>query len=335
MKAISVLGLALLVSAAPAFADVTVALPTNGSQVVSPFNLSAAATPCSSQPVSAMGYSLDSSSNTTIVNSTAVNAQVTAPLGSHVLHVKSWGNQGASCVTNVNITVVADPATLVPSSALAVRQIETLTNWRAAYDNGTSGSATGTMALVASPALVGNARQFVTTYTNYGGERYYVTFGADTAAQNFLYDGWVYLANPSTGIANLELDMNQVTANGQTVIYGFQCDGWSGTWDYTANTGTPQAPVDQWIHSTATCNVNSWATDTWHHVQIAYSHDAAGNVTYKSVWLDGVQQDLNVTVPSSFALGWGSTLLTNFQVDGKTTSGAATAYLNNLTIYRW
>jgi hypothetical protein len=58
-------------------------------------------------------------------------------------------------------------------------------------------------------------------------------------------------------------------------------------------------------------------------------------VTYKSVWLDGVQQDINATVPSSFALGWGSTLLTNFQVDGLGGYGSSTLYLDSLTIYRW
>jgi hypothetical protein len=41
-------------------------------------------------------------------------------------------------------------------------------------------------------------------------------------------------------------------------------------------------------------------------------------------------------VRSAFALGWAPTLLTNFQVDGSlSTSGTATAYLDDLTIYRW
>jgi hypothetical protein len=40
------------------------------------------------------------------------------------------------------------------------------------------------------------------------------------------------------------MDMNQVMPNGQIVIFGFQCDGWSGTWDYTANKGTLEKPID-------------------------------------------------------------------------------------------
>jgi hypothetical protein len=30
-----------------------------------------------------------------------------------------------------------------------------------------------------------------------------------------------------------------------------------------------------------------------------------GNVTYQSVWLDGVEKEINQTVPSAFALNWG------------------------------
>ena len=154
--------------------------------------------------------------------------------------------------------------------------------------------------------------------------------------RNFLYDAWVYLGAGANNISNLEFDMNQVMANGRTVIYGFQCDSWSKTWDYTANLGTPTAPNDTWLPSTAACNVQNWSPNTWHHVQIAYSRDAGGNVTYKSVWLDNVQQDLNVTVNSAFALGWSPTLLTNFQVDGMTqASSNSTVYLDNLTVYRW
>jgi hypothetical protein len=54
------------------------------------------------------------------------------------------------------------------------------------------------------------------------------------------------------------------------------------------------------------------------------------------VWLDGVQQDLNVTVPSSFALGWAPTVLANFQVDGMTAgTSRSTVYLDNTAIYSW
>jgi hypothetical protein len=226
----------------------------------------------------------------------------------------------------------------VPSNATVVSEIQALAKWQAAYDQGTSGSSgssAGAMELVDNPSISGQAREFDSTYTDSGGERYYVSIGADTTATNFFYDMWVYLGTSTGKIANLEFDMNQVMANGQTVIYGFQCDGYSHTWDYTENAGTPAVPVDRWVHSPASCNVQNWSVNTWHHLQVSYSRDDEGNVTYNSVWLDSTEQSINATVPSAFALGWGSTLLTNFQVDGLGASGSSAAYLDKMTVYRW
>ena len=325
-----------LVAAGPAFATVTVGNPGNDAAVSSPFTLSANASTCSSQAVSAMGYSFDNSTDTTIVNSTSINTQVSTGIGAHTLHVKAWGNQGASCVTDVAITVTAAASALVPRGASSNSSIESLSDWIAVYDSGSGGgSASGKMSIVSSPSQNGHAREFLTNYTKSGGERYSVVFGDDETATNFFYDGWIYLNSQSSHIGNLELDMNQTMENGQTVIFGVQCDGYSSTWDYTRNAGSPTSPSDQWVHSRAYCNPRTWSTNAWHHVQVYYSRDNSGNVTYHSVWLDGQQETINATVNSAFALGWGPVLLTNFQVDGLGANGAATAYLDNLIVSRW
>ncbi len=329
--------------------DVSVSEPADNSTLSSPFGLDAASTSCSSQPISAMGYSLDSSSSTAIVYGTSVSAAVTAGAGAHVLHVKSWGNAGAACDTDVNITVTGSAATsgsnvapsggsgpYVPSNAVSVTNIQAFGDWVSVYDSGTYGSASGAMAMVGSPSLSGNALEFYTTYSYYGGERYYASFGDDTTSSNFVYDGWVYLDNSSGSIANVEMDINQALSNGYTVIFGFQCDGWAGTWDYTENSGTSEAPIDHWVNSSAGCNPRTWAQNIWHHVQISYSRDGYGDVTYQSVWLDGNQQPINATVPSAFALGWAPTLLTNFQVDSFASGwSSSNVYLDNLAISRW
>jgi len=318
--------------------NVTVSQPSSGATLVSPFTLAASGTQCESQPIVAFGFSVDNSTATTIVNGASVNAPVSSSLGAHILHVKSWGNQGASCLTNVGFNVVPSPVSLLPSGAIAVRSIQALTNWQASADvaTGASSATWGTTNLTPSPSLSGTSREFVTSSANYGGERYDVEFGADTASSNFLYDGWIYLTGSASNIANIEFDLNQVIANGQTVIFGFQCDSWTGSWDYTANAGTPQAPSDVWLHSNAPCNVQSWTRNVWHHVQIAYSRDNYGNATYHSVWLDNVKNDLKITAPDAFALNWSPVLLTNLQVDGLTSAeSSSTVYLDNLTIYRW
>lgn len=283
-----------------------------------------------------MSYSINSESAVKIAGDTLSTQIITTP-GAYSLLVTGYDdNDSQVCSASVSFNVVYPPiSSQVPADATSVRFIEQLSNWAAQHDPGTgSGATTGVMSLVGSPALSPNSRQFVTGFSNSGGELYHVSWGSDETATNFFYDGWVYLTSSANSIANLEMDMNQVISNGDTIIYGFQCDGYSGTWDYTENAGTPNSPVDKWIHSNASCNVRNWSQNVWHHIQISYSRDDSGNVTYNSVWLDGNESLINKTVPSEFALGWASVLLTNFQIDGLNT-GTNTTYLNELTISRW
>jgi len=325
----------MLSATLPLFAGVTVNTPVNGSTVSSPFTLYASAASCSNQAVTTMGYSFDNSTSTATFAGTQMNGPVSVAAGGHTLHVKAWGNAGAACVTDVAITVTASVAA-VPASALSNSNLQTVANWGLLHDSGTPGSSYGGTSLTSSPSRTGTARGFATKYTNYGGERFTLWFGDDPIAQNFLYDTWLYISGSNAGIANLEMDVNQVMPNGQTVIYGIQCDGWTGTWDYTANKGTPTSPNDQWIHSSQACNPKSWGVNQWHHVQIQYSRDTVGNVYYNYVKLDGKEQYLGVKVLSAFALGWGPTLLTNFQVDGATSgSGSSNIFMDDLVIYRW
>jgi len=194
MKKFYYAALILAAFAVPAFANVTVSSPANGAQVGSPFALSANAANCSSQNIAAMGYSLDNSSDTTIVKGTSVQAQVVSATGAHTLHVKAWGNAGSACVTDVAITVgPTAPTSVIPFDAISVGGIQILSDWVAQHDTGSAGSSSGSMSLVNSPSRSGNARKFVSGYTDYGDQRFYVSFGDDTTSTNFFYDGWVYL----------------------------------------------------------------------------------------------------------------------------------------------
>jgi hypothetical protein len=259
---------------------------------------------------------------------------VSASVGGHTLHVKAWGVSGASCVTDVAVTVNTEAS--VPSTANSVSSIQTFSGWIGVHDSGTSGSASGWSAITSSPSRSGAARKFSMSYSNYGGERYSKSFGDDESATNFIFDTWVYTPSPSSGLVSLELDLNQVLSGGQTVIYGMQCDGWSHTWDISVNKGTTQHPSNQWQHTSVYCNVRSWSTNTWHHVQLTYSRNDTGWITYRSVALDGVSHGINQTVLGAFDLGWAPTLLVNVQLDGSTSgSGSANVVVDNLTIYRW
>jgi hypothetical protein len=192
--------LALLMWVAPALASITISSPAKGTRVVSPFGLNASATPCWSQPVVSMAYWLDNSRHpTTVKSSGTLSVQVSAPVGSHTVHVSALTRLGSCASTSISIAVVPSPLASVPSTAVVVNSIQALSGWRAAYDAGTgSGTATGSMQIVSSPSLSGKARAFATDYTNSAGERYDVVFDSDAAVTNFLYDTWVQLASPRT-----------------------------------------------------------------------------------------------------------------------------------------
>ena len=331
--------LILIMLATPAFASINISSPSNGEHVSSPFTLYATSSECQSEAVRTIGYSLDSSPDTTLFRgSTTLDTKVSASVGTHTVHVKVWNTSGAVCVAEVgvDVTYATDTATAtVPSYALTTSSLQTLSNWRAMHDSATSGWSSGYMSLVGSPEHSGPSRKFTTKFSNWSGERYSITFGDDRTSTNFLWDGWVYLTSSSGSINSLEMDLDQTMSNGQTVVFGFQCDGSSGTWDYSANIGTAAHPNGYWKHSNAGCNPRSWSIDRWHHVQISYSRTTNGWLTYKTVALDGVVKTLNATVFGARDLGWGSSLTINFQVDGRGSSGSNTVYLDDLTLKRW
>lgn len=322
-------------NAASSTAGPSVSAPLSGASVTSPFTVSASQGSCNGQAVTAIGYSLDNSATTTTVSGTVLNTTASSGTGGHTVHVKSWGNSGASCVSNIAVNVTGTSSG-TPSNATNVSAIQNLSTWTNIHDAGTPGTSTGWTGTGNSPSLSGSARQFVTNFTNYGGHRYSTRVNDNTSFHNFVYDTYVYVQYTVNGIANIEMDLNQVIANGWTVIMGFQCDHWSGTWDYTANTGSATSPVDNWVHTGAACDPKKWAANAWHHVQIAYSRTDDGHVTYRYVSLDGVKQTLNATVFSGFALGWAPTMLTNFQIDGDTpASGTTHVFMDNLTLSEW
>jgi hypothetical protein len=341
-KNLFLLLLMLGIATLPALAQTTVYSPVNGSAVSSPFTLNMNASSCSSKAVTAVGYSLDSSTQTATFPVNYMNGPVSAPSGWHTIHIKVWNGSGGVCVTDVSVNVTSSVSSgtsfnsVVPSYAVKVSNIQALGNWIGVHDGGTPGNSWATMSMQSSPSLTGGARLFQNQFWYYGGNRFSAQFDDNQTSQNFFYDAWIYIANDSNGFSNLEFDLNQTMPSGQTVLMGFQCDSWINRWDYAVNGGSPTQSWSTWMHSNATCNVHNWAPNKWHHVQISYSHNSDGWVTYKSVWLDGAQQDLYITAFSGFAVGWAPAIVTNFQIDGNSSGTTwANVYLDAVTVYRW
>jgi hypothetical protein len=171
------------------------------------------------------------------------------------------------------------------------------------------------------------------TYTDRAGERWSTFVAKDALPTYFALDLYVLLPNPSE-VRNLEMDLDQVLENGDTVIMSTQCSGEIGVWEY----GDTKGDHDHWKSTKIPCNPATWKANVWHHVQIGEHHDALGNVTHDWLILDGVYTPFeDATLPSVQNRHWGiGDINTQFQIEGSSlSSGSVTAYVHNVTVYRW
>jgi hypothetical protein len=338
-----------LMLARPALAaDITVGSPINGTSVASPIWVRAHNVGCNGLTPTSFGFSIDNSGaltkGVTANDIDVINVGLAA--GTHTIHFKSWtangacpvvsttfkvaGSSSASTSSSSSTTASSAVTASIPSNAIASATLDGK-NWIGQKDAGTPGTARGSTVYPASTPLYDNARKFFMTYSRHGGVRWHISFAKDASVTHFIYDTYVYLANPSQ-VGNIELDMNQVMSNGATVIYGTQCSSYSKTWEFSYVSGGTH-----WRSSNVPCNPKNWKANTWHHVQIA-SHRNGGVVTYDYVNVDGTHSVFkNATVNAAEHLGWvPGTLLINFQLDGASSgSGSITAFIHKMTIFRW
>ena len=318
--------------------DITVASPVNGTTVSSPTLVKAHNIGCDGLKPSAFGFSID---NETGLISGETGYDIDVPQqgltpGAHIIHFKSWTNAGACPVVNTQIEVSKSSpsaeSTGIPANADASPNLD-YSRWNEIHDGGTPGGSKGTTVFPASTPLYDDAREFYMTYYNRGGERWSLQFAKDETATHFAIDTYVYLADPSQ-VQNIELDVNQVTSSGETVILGTQCSSLTGTWESAYTSGH----YDHWWSSNVKCNPRNWAANQWHHIQIGMHRDNTGVVTHDWVELDGARSVFEEAPRPSFQkLGWPlGVLVVNYQIEGESPqSGSVRSYIHKMTVYRW
>lgn len=325
-------------------ANITIASPMNGASAGSSVWVRAHNVGCNGLAPTAFGYSIDDGSalsvGVTPYDIDVPNQSVSA--GTHTVHFKSWTSSGACPVVDSAFTAGGGsgtsgaapspaPATLPPNAV--PYDLDSQNAWQYEHDLGTPGDSRGSTVFPATTPVYDDAREFYMTYSNHGGERWHLAFGNNPNATHFLLDTYIYFVNPDQ-VQNVELDVNQVTAGGNTVIFGTQCSSISNTWEYASVSGN--AP--HWNPSNIGCNPRRWAPNTWHHVQVAFHRDASGNVVHDWVNFDGTQSNFqNANGYSSLSLGWApGVLLLNYQLDGyNASSGSITSFVHKLTVFSW
>jgi hypothetical protein len=226
---------------------------------------------------------------------------------------------------------VASPTEILNETSTG--DLDGSTDWQYERDSSVKGEARGSTLYPATVASYDDARKFYMTYSDHGGERWFLTIGNDVKATHFVYDTYIYLVDPSQ-VQNLELDVNQVLSNGETVILATECASGSKTWEYTI----VKHGKDEWVNSNVGCDPTTWAAKKWYHVQIGMHRDSKGVVTHDWVDVDGKHSDFHDAVGASAKkLGWpAGDLLINFQLDGYNSGkGEITSYIHDLTIHRW
>ena len=324
-------------------AAITAASPVNGTYVSSPVWIRAHNVGCDGLAPTSFGYWID--------NATAVAAGVTAydidvpkqalATGTHTVHFKSGTTKGACPAVRSTFIVsgsnTPDPSTGaepgIPSYAIPSPDLDGEKNWLQIHDGGTPGESRGSTVYPATTPSYDDAREFYMSYGDHGGERWSLQFAREAAATHFILDTYVYLTDPAQ-VQNLELDLNQVMPNGETVILGTQCSSLTGTWESAYTSGH----YDHWWSSNIRCNPRTWTANQWHHIQIAMHRDDKGVVTHDWVNLDGAH-NVFTSAPrvAAQALGWGpGDLVVNYQIEGENAGiGSIKSYIHKMTVYRW
>jgi hypothetical protein len=317
---------------------VWVASPANNTTVTPQTSYVATATTTCAKGVAAMGIYVNNQLQY-VVNGSKLNTQLTLSPGAQRTVVEEWDNCGGASVTPVNLTVTGYTFTnlqatkgwnswgqLAPTYADCPAPCAGV-NW--SMDQG-----------VESTSLTGNATQFniggTTPYSDVLWENpligQFSTQGLpDTDEQllptlhNFTYDAWFFVTNASVTQA-LEFDVNMfMDTVGMT--WGTECRIEGGNeWDTWDNAAA------KWVPTGVACNPINGG---WNHVTISVERESNNTLLYKSITLNGVTSNLNITsAPFTVPADWYG-ITVNFQMDGDHAEHAYNAYLDKFSFMYW
>jgi hypothetical protein len=307
---------------------VSVASPSSGATVSSPFNV--AATANSTSTVTAMAVYLDNNLAYK-VSGASVNTSVSASAGSHSLVVQAWDSSGKvqKQALSVNVSTTSSGSS-IPSNATVYSNIDQMTGWASCSScagpggNGTAVPYSMTQ-FVSSPSLDGkSAEHWLGGTTPYSAALWWKQLGTNGSVSNFVYDLYFYLKNPSASQA-LEFDLNQ-SGWSKKWIFGTQCDykdhkDWD-VWD-TANhvwvkTGIPCIPPQAY---------------TWNHLVLEFQRTSTGMAKFVSVTLNGTKSYINKSYwPQSSGV---NELNVAFQMDGNGVETNYSVWVDKMNMSAW
>lgn len=238
------------------------------------------------------------------------------------------GIQGPPGPPGIAAAAIQGPP-IIPVSAKSYGVLDNIANaqvpWNGKHDDATPGTVTNTVTAYINAV---SGRNFSFSYTAQAGCRFSLGLATDlTYPQHFCYESEIMFGDPSQ-ILNMELDCNQVLADGRTCIMDCQCASVSGTFEF-----------DGWKPTRIVGNPQQW-DGGFHRIRIFWHRSADGNtVTFDGVEKDGVWMASGMQSSTrTVALNWKplGLLMINFQIEGSSkTSGNVQANVRNMQVWSW
>jgi len=140
---------------------------------------------------------------------------------------------------------------------------------------------------------------------------------------NFVYDVYFYATNISSSQA-LEFDINQFIAP-KGFIWGHECRIAGGhEWD------TYDDVHKKWVPTGIPCYPKN---NAWNHLVIQVARTSTNQLLYKSITLNGVKYNVNITRPPG-TTSWNAVTI-NYQQDGNRTMTGYSIWLDRLNFSYW
>lgn len=178
---------------------------------------------------------------------------------------------------------------------------------------------------IASPSLDGKSMQFnLGGSTPYSNALWWKQLGANSTVQNFQYDLYYYIKNPSASQA-LEFDVNQ-SVNGKKYIFGTECDF------KDKKVWKVYDPYNRaWQTTSIACTVPK--AYTWHHVVLEFQRTATAKVSFLAVTINGTKSYFNrLYDPKATAA---KEINVAFQMDGNKSQTDYSVWLDKVTLTYW
>jgi len=321
-------------SMAAAAVSVTVTAPGNGSQLGSPFTLTANAS--SHYTITGWHIYVDGNNVYSGGSTDSIQASINASSGTHQVVTRAWDSSGAYGTVTEQITVSSGGGggggglPTPPPGAIVFSNIDDRGNWSYCHNPGCAGgSGSGSYWMAPnqnSPSRDGASTEFFNSGV-WANALWWQKLGANNSAHNFLSDFYIDLdGNSQSGAQALEFDTFQFV-HGYDYMIGSQCNYAAGVWD------TWDEASGHWIHTSISCP--RFSPNTWHHIQwYVTTNTTAHTYTYVTLVVDGHSYSVNVT-HNARNLGWSDNLGVQWQLDVNGSGQGYHEWIDKSTLTIW